>query len=182
MRGQDGSPPHVLRAPRRPQRLELSSPTIAAEPARPASFCYTVSQMRVLVIDDNPDFLLLATRAFEAVGHVVETAPSAFGLVNKVAGASGDPPDVVLLDCDLPGLSGLAALELLARDRRTLQVPVVLVSAAESAAKRAAADAHARATFVKKDGHMRTLLEKAERHARSYADATVDDHVAARAR
>jgi CheY-like chemotaxis protein len=122
--------------------------------------------MRVLVIDDNADFRHLASKVFEACGHTVEALPSAFGLVNKVAGAGGEqPPEVVVLDCDLPGLSGLKAIELLARDRRTAHVPVLLVSAVDTSAHREAAKTHPRGMFVKKDGHLRQLVEKMEQHA-----------------
>jgi DNA-binding response OmpR family regulator len=127
--------------------------------------------MRVLVIDDNGDFRLLCARAMAACGHDVEVLPSAFGLVNKVAGASGPPPDVVVLDCDLPGLSGNAAIELLARDRRTQSVPVLLVSAVDSAANRDAARQHPLAVFMKKDGHLRKMVERMEQHVASVAVA-----------
>lgn len=129
--------------------------------------------MRVLVVDDNPDFRLLATRAFESSGHQVEAQPSAFGLVNRVAGVQGPAPDVVVLDCDLPGLSGPAVLELLARDRRTQQVPVVLTSAAATEVLLAAASLHGRATFIAKDGHFRALVSRVQEHAAAHALAVV---------
>ena len=40
-------------------------------------------------------------------GRCYET--TAFGLVNRVAAkSSGRPPDIVVLDCDLPGLTGFS--------------------------------------------------------------------------
>jgi CheY-like chemotaxis protein len=121
--------------------------------------------MLVLVIDDNADFRHLAAKIFEACGHKVEEHASAFGLVNRVAGAAGaEVPDVVVLDCDLPGLSGLKAIELLARDRRTMKVPVLLVSAVDSLANREAAKQHPRGAFMKKDGHLRVMVERMEQH------------------
>lgn len=124
--------------------------------------------MFVLVVDDDEDFLLLARRALESRGHDVETTSAAFGLVNKVAGAlGGRRPDVVVLDCELPGLTGFSAIELLARDRRTASVPIVLVSAAASIQHLDAAKAHTHATFMQKDGRMRSLVEAIETHAAS---------------
>lgn len=121
--------------------------------------------MFVLVVDDDEDFLLLSRRALEARGHEVETTSAAFGLVNRVAGVKGDRPDVVVLDCDLPGLTGFSAVELLAKDRRTSSVPVVLVSAGYSPHHIEAARLHPRAVFIQKDGHLRALVEKIEAHA-----------------
>ena len=120
--------------------------------------------MRVLVVDDDADFLHLAKRALEARGHEVDTVTTAFGLVNRVAGASGPTPDVVVLDCEMPGLSGFAVVELLAKDRRTSMVPVLLVSAGDGEAVRAAAAMHPLAAFHKKDGRMKALVESLEQH------------------
>lgn len=123
--------------------------------------------MFVLVVDDDEDFLLLARRALAARGHDVETTSTAFGLVNRVAGATGRRPDVVLLDCDLPGLKGVSALELLKKDRRTSQTCIVLVSAADTDAHREAARGHPHALFIQKDGHLKRMVERLEQHAQS---------------
>ncbi len=122
--------------------------------------------MFVLVVDDDEDFLLLSRRAIEARGHDVETTTSAFGLVNRVAGTQGGRrPDIVVLDCDLPGLTGFSAIELLAKDRRTVTVPILLVSAGYSPHHLDAARQHPRALFMQKDGHLRTFVERLEEHA-----------------
>lgn len=125
--------------------------------------------MRVLVVDDDNDFCHLSRRALEARGHEVETTGTAFGLVNRVAGSLGKAPDIVVLDCDLPGLSGFSAIELLARDRRTVQVPVLLTSVADGDQHRAAARSHPRATFHQKNGHMKTFVEALEEHVAAEA-------------
>ena len=139
--------------------------------------CYSVrgeetQKMRVLVVDDDEDFLLLSRRSLESRGHEVATVSTAFGLVNRVAGASGPRPDIVVLDCDLPGLTGFSALELLAKDRRTHMVPVLLVSATESDHHEDAARVHPLGAFMRKDGRLRALAERLEEHHAS-VNATV---------
>jgi DNA-binding response OmpR family regulator len=115
--------------------------------------------MRVLVVDDDADFRFLVSRALLAHGHAVEELSSAFGLVNKVAAID---VDVVVLDCGLPGLSGTGALELLARDRRTQHVPVLLMSAAASEQARAMASLHGNAQFVEKGLRLTRLVQLVE--------------------
>lgn len=130
--------------------------------------------MFVLVVDDDEDFLLLSRRALEARGHDAETTSTAFGLVNRVAGTLGKRrPDVVVLDCDLPGLTGFSAIELLSKDRRTSSVPVLLVSAGESPHHVEAARLHPNAVFMQKDGHLGNLVEKIEEHAAERQSAAV---------
>ena len=120
--------------------------------------------MRILVVDDDSDFLLLAKKALEARAHEVETASGAFGLVNRVASSS---PDLVVLDCEMPGLSGFSVVELLAKDRRTSQVPVLLVSAGDGEQHELARATNPRAAFYRKDGRMKSFVDEVEHHAQA---------------
>lgn len=118
--------------------------------------------MRILVVEDDVDFRRFLEKSLEASGHVVESMGSAFGLVNRVAGVvDGKPaprPDVVLLDHMLPGLPGGSALEILAGDERTREVPVVLMSAAPKEDLEPRALVHPRCLFVEKSGRFAPLL------------------------
>jgi two-component system response regulator MprA len=81
--------------------------------------------MRFLVVDDEPEILLLVRANVEAIGHQCCTAETA---TDAVAALSGDPPDILLLDVAMPGLDGPALLADLRA--RGLQPPhVMLVSA-----------------------------------------------------
>ena len=123
--------------------------------------------LRVLVVDDDDEFARLLRTRLEARGHVVAHAPSAFGVVNAVAGRGDDRPDVVVLDVMLPGLSGAAALELLAKDPRTRDTPVVVVTAVSALAPHALVEAHGRASFRAKDGRFGALAEYVEERGRA---------------
>ena len=119
--------------------------------------------LHVLVVDDDPEFVRLLTLRLQPRGHVVDWRTSAFGIVNAVAGRGGAArPDVVVLDLMLPGLSGAAALELLARDVRARETPVVVVSAAPELLECLPAHGHARAKTCAKDGRFARLVEAIE--------------------
>ncbi|HET7655289.1 MAG TPA: response regulator [Acidimicrobiales bacterium] len=64
--------------------------------------------MRVLVVDDEPEILLLVRANIEAVGHTCETAETANDAVRTLT--TDAPPDVLLLDVAMPGLDGPALL------------------------------------------------------------------------
>ena len=49
-----------------------------------------------------------------------------------IEAACSDPPDLILMDIDLPGMNGLEAQALLARNPLTAHVPVLAISAAAS--------------------------------------------------
>lgn len=82
--------------------------------------------MRVLVVDDEVDLLLLYRVSLECDGHDVFEAANGWDAVESAR--VGDF-ELVLLDMMLPGLDGFGVLAELARDPRTADLPVVIVSA-----------------------------------------------------
>lgn len=60
---------------------------------------------RILVVDDSPALLFVVAALLESAGYEVTTAADASNL-NELVGAG---PDLVLLDVDLPGVSGDSA-------------------------------------------------------------------------
>jgi DNA-binding response OmpR family regulator len=80
----------------------------------------------VLVVDDDPDVLLLCRVNLEFEGYRVIEATNGEDALAKVA---TERPDVVLLDVMLSRLDGWQVLERLKADPRTHDLPVVLVTA-----------------------------------------------------
>lgn len=82
--------------------------------------------MRVLVIDDEPDVLLLCRVNLELAGHdVLEADSGERGLELALL----EEPDVIVLDVMLPERDGLSVLEDLGADERTRRTPVILLTA-----------------------------------------------------
>ncbi|WP_193046423.1 response regulator [Mycolicibacterium baixiangningiae] len=81
---------------------------------------------RILVVEDNPLNLKLIRDVLRFQGYDVITARSG---EEGVALATGDAPDLILMDLQLPGIGGYEALELLRGDPRSQGVPVVAVTA-----------------------------------------------------
>ena len=82
--------------------------------------------MRVLVIDDEPDVLMLCRVNLELAGHeVIEATNGEVGLELALR----EQPDVVVLDVMLPKLDGISVLGTLANDEQTRDLPVILLTA-----------------------------------------------------
>ena len=81
---------------------------------------------RILVVEDNPDNMVLTVMLLESVGHAVLMA------VDAEAGltlARAEQPDLILMDIQLPGMDGLEATALLKQDDATRAVPVIALTA-----------------------------------------------------
>ena len=77
---------------------------------------------RVLVVEDEPDVRALVARVLRDEGHEVDEAEDA---LSAMACIGANEPDLVILDIELPDVSGLDLLE---RIRRTDDVPVIFVT------------------------------------------------------
>jgi len=84
----------------------------------------------VLVIDDDPVFRALVTAVLCKDGHPVVPAGSGAEALDAMA---AQPPDLIVLDIELPDMSGL---ELLSRLRSRTSAPVIVVSIHEAESER----------------------------------------------
>lgn len=83
--------------------------------------------MRILVIEDEAQLARHIVRALERRGHVASAAGDGVGGLQK---ALNDPPDLTVLDLNLPGLDGMAVLEKL-RERHCPSRVLILTARGE---------------------------------------------------
>jgi two-component system, cell cycle response regulator DivK len=80
----------------------------------------------ILVVEDNERNLKLLRDVLEYAGYAVRVARTG---EDGITSAVSEPPDLVLMDLQLPGIDGLEALRRLRESPRTADIPVVAVTA-----------------------------------------------------
>jgi len=80
----------------------------------------------ILIVDDNALNLELARDLLEMASYCVRTADDG---VSGVAEALKNPPDLILMDMRMPGMSGLEALLELKKSDSTRDIPVIVLTA-----------------------------------------------------
>ncbi len=80
-----------------------SSSSVSPIPTPSRSGGVSAHASRILVVDDIEINQIVASRLLVAMGHRVEVASSGEGALAKLA---GQPYDIVLMDCQMPGLDG----------------------------------------------------------------------------
>jgi two-component system cell cycle response regulator DivK len=80
----------------------------------------------ILIVEDNPANMKLAVFLLQHAGYTVLSASDA---ESGLALAREQHPDLILMDIQLPGMDGLAAIELLKRDEATRSIPVIVLTA-----------------------------------------------------
>jgi DNA-binding response OmpR family regulator len=113
---------------------------------------------RILVVDDEPDILLLHRLNLEGAGHEVLLAADGMKALERI---SSDRPDCVVLDVMMPVLDGWGVLEAL-RDRADAP-PVLVVSAKSAASDIEHALSMGARGYLTKPFNAHTLLDEVEK-------------------
>ena len=94
----------------------------------PASTAPPAPRSRVLVVDDDDAARRLVTLSLEAMGYTADGAADGVQALEMIV---AQPPEIVLLDLDLPGLSGAEICTLLRHHQREelRSLPVVMLTA-----------------------------------------------------
>lgn len=85
----------------------------------------TTSNHRVLLIEDNPLNMELATDLLESSGMVVCQARTAEDGLQQAL----DLPDIILMDLSLPGMDGVVAMQMLRLTSAIKHLPVIALTA-----------------------------------------------------
>ncbi|MCP4751320.1 MAG: hybrid sensor histidine kinase/response regulator [Proteobacteria bacterium] len=83
-------------------------------------------QGTIVVVDDNPNNVDLLEEMLIDAGFKVRSAingQSALASINRV------PPDLILLDVQMPGMNGYEVCSQLKKDKKTREIPIIFISA-----------------------------------------------------
>jgi two-component system NtrC family sensor kinase len=80
----------------------------------------------ILIVDDTPENLRLLSNALTERGYKVR---SVINGAMALMGAKAAPPDLILLDINMPEMNGYQVCETLKADEQTREIPVIFISA-----------------------------------------------------
>ena len=114
--------------------------------------------LRVCLIDDDPDHVLIITRAIREIGdasfvHAVSDGEEAMAWLRT----SETVPDLILLDINMPGLSGFDVLMALKADIRLRTAPVVMLTSSDASEDVARAYELGASGYISKPSYLQDL-------------------------
>lgn len=117
----------------------------------------------VLLVEDNERNLKLARDVLEFAGFTVEAATTGEEALER---APVVVPDLILMDLQLPGIDGHAALDRLRRNPRTAHIPVVALTALAMTADRERALEAGFDGYLEKPISVRDFPDQVRQHLR----------------
>ena len=112
---------------------------------------------KILLVDDEPELLLLVEARLKANGYEVQCAGDGQAALEK---AKKERPDLIILDLMLPKMDGFRVCALLKKDARYAPTPIILFTAkAEEEDRKLGEEAGADA-YITKPFDPQVLLEK----------------------
>jgi CheY-like chemotaxis protein len=119
--------------------------------------------MKILIIEDDPTSLKLASDVLQAGGHVIMLATTADQAILSLKTVK---PDAILLDLKLPGIKGLGVARQCREESGTHDIPIIAVTAYPEKYSKEAALAAGCDGYIQKPINTRTLTQQIEAAAR----------------
>jgi CheY-like chemotaxis protein len=121
-----------------------------------------MNRRTVLVVDDDPIVLEVTRERLEGAGYIVYVREEALGTSQWSAEFQ---PDIVLLDVNMPALTGLELAQLLKKRRATKDIAIILYSSLDATELQSKLRATGAVGAIEKSANARRFLEEFERLA-----------------
>jgi len=115
------------------------------------------SKRKVLVVDDDPQIRKILERMLIGPSYDVRTAVDGLTALSQVR---EDPPDLVILDIMMPGMSGIEVCRQIRESNLEHPIQVLMLSAKDSQADRRRALEYGANDYVTKPFHIASLVRK----------------------
>jgi diguanylate cyclase (GGDEF)-like protein len=115
----------------------------------------------IIVVDDNPVVVKLIASMLEREGFAVRTAASGQGLLDLLDTIH---PDLILLDIDMPGISGIETCQRIKADPLSGEIPILFVTASNDKEHVIAGFAAGAQDYIVKPSTKEELLARVRTH------------------
>jgi two-component system sensor histidine kinase/response regulator len=122
---------------------------------------HTNSKSQIMAVDDQPANLILLEEMLSRQGYLVRSFPR--GRLALEA-AARNPPDLILLDINMPEMSGFKVCELLKSDEMLAAIPVIFLSALSDASDKVRAFQCGGVDYVTKPFQVDEVQARVETH------------------
>jgi len=118
-----------------------------------------LNKRKILIVDDDPQIRKILERMLKGPDYDVRMVADGDAAIEQV---KADPPDLVILDIMMPGISGIEVCSEIRKSRPQSGIQILMLSAKESQADRRRALEYGADDYVTKPFHIASLARKIE--------------------
>ncbi len=115
----------------------------------------------ILIVDDTPDNLRLLSSMLTQQGYEVRSVRSGSA---ALMGIQSQPPDLILLDINMPGMNGYEVCQQLKQNPSTREIPVMFISAHNEVFDKVQAFSMGGVDYISKPFQVEEVLARVETH------------------
>lgn len=123
------------------------------------------TQVNILVVDDMPVNLRLLVQILSENGYKARPVTSGMRAIEAVQAA---PPDLILLDINMPEMNGYEVCQHLKADEQTRDIPVIFISALGQAEDKVKAFTSGGVDYITKPFQVEEVLARIQTHLTIY--------------
>ncbi len=113
----------------------------------------------ILLVDDTPDNLRLLSNMLSRQGYEVR---SVINGQMALMGVRAEPPDLILLDINMPQMNGYEVCQQLKRDEQTADIPIIFISALDDVIDKVRAFTIGGVDYITKPFQLEEVLARVE--------------------
>jgi|DewCreStandDraft_5_1066085.scaffolds.fasta_scaffold00232_60 twitching motility two-component system response regulator PilG len=121
-----------------------------------------MARKRVLIVDDSPTIRRIVEMTLQRAGYEVLTADTG---IAALAAVVDHRPDLILLDVMLPSMNGYHVCQLIKRNQRARDIPVVMLTGKDGVFDKVRGRLVGAAAYMTKPFTPGALLAVVEKHA-----------------
>ncbi len=118
-----------------------------------------MSARKILIVDDDPQIRKILERMLQGPAYELRMVSDGDSALQEV---QSNPPDLVILDIMMPGMSGIEVCREIRRIQPQQEIQVLMLSAKDSQADRRRALEYGADDYVTKPFHIASLARKIE--------------------
>lgn len=125
----------------------------------------TTRKGNILVVDDTPENLHLIVDSLTPEGYEVRPVPSG---ALALSAARLLPPDIILLDINMPEMDGFQVCRALKSDEQLKEIPVIFISARDETFDKVKAFRVGGADYITKPFQLDEVMARVQTHLTNY--------------
>lgn len=127
--------------------------------------CSQSTKGDILIVDDTLDNLRLLSAMLSQQGYEVRSVTNGS---TALMGVQGQPPDLILLDINMPGMNGYEMCQRLKANPQTQEIPVIFISALNEVFDKVKAFTVGGVDYITKPFQVEEVLVRVDTHLKLY--------------